>query len=293
MVIRISCVEYLNDAINEGISEGLKSLSSDLRKGILRVVGDKGEATALEIQRELGFSLVSVIDACKLLEERHYLEKEERPGRGPKRTKTVYKLTDLGKLAYLVLNWNKLDQVLREVVKLPYMPSINDWLKDKCLREMIQLSICRRIQELRPEEKYSIYRNSFGDVLEFIVSFSFLVLWYSASFAYSALSLSQVQAGEIEDALSTLKKYVFSPLTHMSLSDAVIMKKYFEIAGKTKTTISVIERDFPNLLKLFISIHSQVLMATTKLLDFYEKTERRRSEILKEAYDKAFKDILS
>lgn len=305
MVIVVSCLETLHDVIDEGISKGFKSLSSDLRKGIIKIIGAKGEATALEIQRELGYTLVSVIDACKLLEKKHYLAREERPGRGPKRTKTVYKLSDLGRLAYLVLSWSELDRVLRDlVVSFHYKPNIDEWLKDPCLREMIQLTICRVIQSTRTEESYTYLRENFGDVFKFIVFYSFLIMWYSVSRLYLFPPLQYQKLIDMfkevmPDEYKTLaeliimsSRFTFDPIVHAGFFDPIIMNKFLEVIKKKSAAVSIIEKDIPNLLKLLIDLHSRVLMATTFLLDIYEETEVNRMEILEEAFRKAFKDII-
>jgi len=304
-VIVVSCLESLHDAIDEGISKGFKSLSSDLRKGIIKIIGAKGEATALEIQRELGYTLVSVIDACKLLEKNHYLTREERPGRGPKRTKTVYKLTDLGKLAYLVLSWSELDRVLRDLVEpFHYKPNIDEWLKDPCLRELIQLSICRVIQGVRPEETYTYLKENFGNVFEFITLYSFLVMWYSVSRPYLVPPLSHEdlinmrkkgfpdEYIKIAEAVVMYSRIAFNPIVHAGFFNPAITEKFLEIAKKKSAAVFTIEENIPNLLKLLIDLHSRILMIVTFLLEIYEKTEMNRMKILEKAFRKAFKDII-
>lgn len=282
---------------------GFPSLNTELRRSIIKFLGERGEAPLFTIHKELGYPAISVGRACGLLEERGYLASEVKPGRGPRKTKTVYSLTDLGRLAYLVLTWDGLDHVLREALdefKLPlaHLPSVDAWLGDPCLRELLMFSVCRAVQLSGPEENHTFLKREFGDVLKTIVFGGFIMLWTSAS---SVLIESVVEEvlGKEKVAKEPAREAVYMVIAGAlgpshRIQDPLVREEFAKIERekKSETAVEIVAGDLPNYLKFLISSYSMSLISATLLLDAYERNIGRRTEVLRQALKQALGDVV-
>lgn len=224
---------------------------------------------------------------------------ETRPGRGPKRAKTVYRLTDLGRLAYLVLTWDGLDQVLREALsetKLPPtpMPDVDAWLSEPCLRELLQLSIYRAVEKLKPEENYVSLREEYGDVLvKFVVFGSFVTLWSSVSLVFIESLVEEMREKTQEEAVGRLLDLMIFPFPFIA-ADFLVREEFAKIRKERRSEIAVemASRGLHSYLKILINIYAMSLLFITLLLEAYEGGTRKRHEELLQALKQVFGDII-
>lgn len=266
-----------------------------MRRAIIRFIGEKGEVSFFEIHKELGYPAISIGRTCELLKERGYLLSEARPGRGPKRTKTVYKLTDLGRLAYVVMTGKDLSNYLTNL-SITHAPNLGKWLSDPCMRDLIYISILVSAIRGAPEEnkllKELIKEGNMGDIDKTIIGASIILLRNTLAYVHIDSIIRHEKSKEKRKLYEYLHTALFGGPPYASTVDFVLAEYIVEAIKKSETVTELMIEDFPNLLKAHIYAQVNVLNVLVATLDTIEKKGNKRLRMLKKTFDEVFKDIL-
>jgi|GEM_PF-5622261 len=153
----MTCFNFNWNEIREKIiKRSFPLLDTELRWDILRHLKKVGEDSIYGIAIGIGKTIPSVMKTLQPLIGK-YIVYEEKPFRQRKKA-TVYKLTDLGEIAVLVLNAPDIE------LPQPMMSYSSDlmkmWLDDECLREILVSFILESIGLMNLEENYEDLRLS-------------------------------------------------------------------------------------------------------------------------------------
>jgi len=170
----MTCFNFNWNEIREKIiKRSFPLLDTELRWDILRYLKKKGEDSIYGIAIGIGKTIPSVMKTLQPLIGK-YIVYEEKPFRQRKKA-TVYKLTDLGEIAVLVLNAPDI-----ELPQPSTIPDLSDlmkmWLDDECLREILISFILESIGQSNLEENYEDLRLSKIQLKGLVIDGNFLIL---------------------------------------------------------------------------------------------------------------------
>jgi len=170
----MTCFNFNWNEIREKIiKRSFPLLDTELRWDILRYLKKKGEDSIYGIAIGIGKTIPSVMKTLQPLIGK-YIVYEEKPFRQRKKA-TVYKLTDLGEIAVLVLNAPDI-----ELPQPSTIPDLSDlmkmWLDDECLREILISFILESIGQSNLEENYEDLRLSKIQLKGLVIDGNFLTL---------------------------------------------------------------------------------------------------------------------
>jgi len=170
----MTCFNFNWNEIREKIiKRSFPLLDTELRWDILRHLKKVGEDSIYGIAIGIGKTIPSVMKTLQPLIGK-YIVYEEKPFRQRKKA-TVYKLTDLGEIAVLVLNAPDI-----ELPQPSTIPDLSDlmkmWLDDECLREILISFILESIGQSNLEENYEDLRLSKIQLKGLVIDGNFLIL---------------------------------------------------------------------------------------------------------------------
>jgi DNA-binding PadR family transcriptional regulator len=236
---------------------------TEIGQKIIKYLGEKGEDTIYGIAYNVGATIQGVIKVIETFEELGYVTYEEKPFRKKRKAK-VYKLTELGKIALLVLNAPKIDissiqypEDLSEIVKL--------WLNDECLKEVLIYAIILNIGLTELETQYKQqYLQLMAQTL-MIQSISQTIIIASIELLLKSITLRHLlnlllrkeneSSNEDEKYLSTLAQKVILIRDITTLELLYIKTDLYEYVEKILTNdkyINIIEKSIKYCLKSYI-----------------------------------------
>ena len=131
----------------------------EVRKAVIEALASKGEETAYGLSLSVGKPLPSVVKALKALEEKGYVVAEVKPFKR-KREVTVYKLSELGEVAYLTLKLPDYDLSKHLEGEDPVSEDLKNWVGDPCLKQLFSYAILAVLPKLGLEQNHSEIRKS-------------------------------------------------------------------------------------------------------------------------------------
>lgn len=307
MVLKMSCFNIDWDVTRKNVlRRSFPYLSkTEIGQKIVRYLGEKGEDTVYGIAYNVDATIQGVIKVIKTFEELGYVAYEEKPFRKKRKAK-VYKLTELGKIALLVLNAPKIDissiqypEDLTEIVKL--------WLSDECLKEVLIYAIILNIGLTELETQYKqqylqLMAQTFmvQSISQAIIIGSIRSLLKSITLRHLLdllLRIENESSNEDEKYLSTLaqKAILIRDITTLELYIKTDLYKYVEKIITNDKYINIIEKSIKYCLKSYIQDALISLnMYTTRYLLSNEDIEKIKEWIYTIVYvSKFIKDILS
>jgi len=126
------------------IKRSFSLLDTQLRWDILNHLKNVSEDTIYGISKRVGKTIPSVKKTIKPLEGK-YIVSEKKPSFRRKREASVYKLTDLGEIAILVIN-------APDVKITPYTDIMKYWVYNDCLKEIFLLAMFSYLELSNIEE---------------------------------------------------------------------------------------------------------------------------------------------
>ena len=312
MVLKMSCFNIDWDATRKNVlRRSFPYLSkTEIGQKIVRYLGEKGEDTVYGIAYNVDATIQGVIKVIESFEELGYVVYEEKPFRKKRKAK-VYKLTELGKIALLVLNAPKIDissiqyfEDLSEIIKL--------WLSDECLKELLIYAVIQNIGLTELESQYRQYLQLMTQTLmiqsipisQAIIIGSIESLLKSITLRHLLDLLLRVEnesSNEDEKYLSTLaqRSILIRDITTLELYIKTDLYKYVEEILTNDKYINIIEKSIKYCLKSYIlDALISLNMYTIRYLLSNEDIEKIKEKIEEWIYmityvSKFIEDILS